>query len=78
MNFIFIHLWCSTYFDLRFLPLVNVRLLDFKVDSLNASSTTHDLNTTKVWLKVVQDTASTLQEAIQSANIVMSQWKYKN
>lgn len=55
----------EVYLDLRFLPLVNVGLSDLKVDTLDASSTAHDLNAAQVRLKVVEDTLCLLQEPLQ-------------
>lgn len=43
----------TTHLDLRFLPLVNVGLFDFKVDSFNPVCSAHDLDPAQVWLEVV-------------------------
>ena len=56
----------STHLNLRFLPLINVWLFDFKVDPLDFVGTAHDLNPAKVGSKVVQHRTSLLQESLQS------------
>ena len=54
------------HLDLRFLPLLDVLLLDLEVDPLDLLVAAEDLNPAQQRLKVVQHRAGCLQEPGQS------------
>lgn len=58
-----------TYSDLRFQPLFDVRLFDFKVHTFNAFTTSEDFDPAQERLEIVQNTARCLEESRQSKHV---------
>jgi len=64
-GFHFLETVYENYLDLRFLPLFDIGFVDLEVDTFDTFAATHDFDTSKERLKVVQNATGSLQESSQ-------------